>query len=206
MGCGGGTRRGVEGRERGDAGRTVRPPSRSLVPGGPTFLPLLKVLYHVPGFSLFQAARRTWGGDGTEERQNLEPPTPWGKASPETPHSTFAAGGEDFWTPILPSRTHGLEFLLGEEAGLAAGCEVAKNPEGVAGAALVGVDPVLTWGGRTEGWGRSSTPLFCPPPALPSPHRPAGGGGRAAAPCRRARGSRGCPGVSAAARPRYAGS
>lgn len=51
--------------------------------------------------------------------------------------------------PVAP--THRLKLLLREEAGLAAGREVAEDAEGVAGAALVGVDPVFAWAGRTDG-------------------------------------------------------
>lgn len=101
MGCGGGTRRGVEGRERGDTGRTVRPPWRSLVPGGPTFLPLLKVLYHIPGFSLFQAARRTWGGDGTEEAKP-QTPNPLGKSEPRNAPLRFRSWRRGFSDPHPP--------------------------------------------------------------------------------------------------------
>lgn len=59
-----------------------------------------------------------------------------------------------FGTPQILSalaQTHSLKLLIGEKTGLAAGREVTEHPEGVSGAALVGINPVLAWEGGQEG-------------------------------------------------------
>lgn len=133
------------------------------------------------------------------------------------------------------AQTHSLKLFIREKTGLAAGREVTEHPEGVSGAALVGINPVLAWEGGQEGqtdgevWlpaascqgdaARALPGVTQGPPALPQgwvwcplslklapqkSHRPGGAGGKAAAPCRPARDSRGCPGGVSAAPPRCA--
>lgn len=91
----------------------------------------------------------------------LQPPAPqsMGKSEPQTapimsPLGGLLGGGCVFLdTQILSAlaQTHSLKLLIGEKTGLTAGCEVTENAEGVAGAALVGVNPVFAWEGQTDG-------------------------------------------------------
>uniref|UniRef100_A0A8C3HLM7 Uncharacterized protein n=1 Tax=Chrysemys picta bellii TaxID=8478 RepID=A0A8C3HLM7_CHRPI len=100
-----------------------------------------------------------------------------GRSSAGAPHSRPAAPASPALPPQLcrcPSLptpqpcppTHTLESLVWEQAGLAARCEVAENLEGVSGAALVGVDPVLAWG-RGEVGGQPQGPSPGVPPSHP---------------------------------------
>uniref|UniRef100_A0A674JT28 Uncharacterized protein n=1 Tax=Terrapene triunguis TaxID=2587831 RepID=A0A674JT28_9SAUR len=92
-----------------------------------------------------------WGDPGSV----TEPRTPPPAARPAPPPS---------------HHTHLLRLFGGEEAGLPASREVAMHLEGVAGAALIGVDPVLAWGGGVSVHKESSSPLLppTPPPAAQS--------------------------------------
>lgn len=68
--------------------------------------------------------------------------------------STFDKGADDYEQPSRvncaggPPRgvTHSVGLLIGMDAGLAPGGEVTVDFEGVARAALVGIDPVLACG------------------------------------------------------------
>lgn len=44
-----------------------------------------------------------------------------------------------------PKGTHSIRLLIRIDAGFAPGCEVTVDFEGVAGAALVGINPVFTY-------------------------------------------------------------
>uniref|UniRef100_A0A452J7F6 Uncharacterized protein n=1 Tax=Gopherus agassizii TaxID=38772 RepID=A0A452J7F6_9SAUR len=87
--------------------------------------------------------------------------------------------------PPAPHYTHLLCLFGGEEAGLPASREVAVHLEGVPGAALVGVDPVLAWGWGGSVHKESSSPdcpdraPCCPlaPPSAAQPLAPPWGNG-----------------------------
>lgn len=87
--------------------------------------------------------------------------------------------------PVDPHRPasrslHLLDILAGKDAGLPARCEVAEDLEGVSGAALVGVNPVLACGG-TRGLTQCTGGSAAVPTARPRPrgaaHHRAGRGG-----------------------------
>lgn len=61
------------------------------------------------------------------------------------------------WWCSEPSWTHRADALAGVKAGLRPLGEVTEDLEGVSGAALVGVDPVLSYGDRAK------TSLTSPP-------------------------------------------
>lgn len=154
----------------------------------PTFLPRLKALNHVPGFSLLQAAKRTWeearDSVGLGRGSFSKPFSPLEYSSCPLTASSFFSGNRQVSPPAVKLQNTRKASREQPWLGSIQYCP-GKHSHGD----MVQAIP--------EHRGASLHPLGA--------HRRGGAGGRAAARCRPAPGSRRCPRACGAAPPRCGG-